>query len=243
MSQNFGKNRQWVGVLFNENMRDGWQDDIENLVQLPFAYCVHDKGLQLESGEHRKVHTHLILVWPAPTTYKHAIEVFDRLSAPGRRCFAAIEPVYNARRMYDYLIHDTEDCKKKGKFQFLPEERITGNLYDIGVYAQVSQTEKNEMFDRLTDMILIHSVENYADFVSLARLEFAEEAEVARDVIRGHSGYFDRLIKGVYLRGVSEMQANLAKRKRSDAGAEVDRNGAELDPEIARSENEGGLAE
>lgn len=212
----FGKNRQWAAILYNENMREGWQEDIESLVQMPFAYCVHDKGLQLEDGEHRKVHTHLILVWPAPTTFRHACEVFDRLSAPGRRCFSTIEPVYNAKRMYDYLIHDTEDCRKKGKYEFSPSERITGNLYDIGAYVQVSTTDKNEMFDKLTDLILAKQICNYADFILESRFEFPEEKELSRDIIRSYSGYFERLIKGVYLRGEAEMQEKVQKRR--DAG-------------------------
>lgn len=236
MGNPYGKNRQWCGVLFTENMRQGWRDDIDNLVQLPYAYCVHDKGLQLEDGSHRKEHVHLILVWPAPTTYKHAIEVFDQLSADGKRCFAALQPVYNARHMYDYLIHDTEDCRKKGKYQFLPEERIIGNLYDIGVYAQVSMAEKNDMFDKLTDLILVHSIENYADFVSLARLEFSEEQDLARDVIRGYSGYFDRLIKGVYLRGAAEMQEKMRNNKEQLLRPASDQ-------EASADENAGGLAE
>ena len=211
MSVSFGKNRQWSAILYNENMKPDWKDQIENLVQLPFAYCVHDKGLQLEDGDHRKVHTHLILVWPAPTTFKHACEVFNRLSAEGKRCFSTIEPVYNARRIYDYLIHDTEDCRKKGKYAFSPEERITGNLYDIGAYAQVSMTEKNEAFDKLTEMIFEYDIQNYADFIECSRIKFSDEWELMREVIRGYSGYFDRLVKGVYLRGVSEMQEKCKK--------------------------------
>lgn len=209
----FGKNRQWCAILYNENMCPNWQDQIENLVQLPFAYCVHDKGLLLEDGDHRKVHTHLILVWPAPTTFKHASEVFNRLSAEGKRCFSTIEPVYNARRMYDYLIHDTDDCRKKGKYAFSPSERITGNLYDIGAYAQVSMTEKNEAFDKLTDLVFAHEVENYADFILQARAEFPDEWDLIRDVIRGYSGYFERLIKGVYLRGAKAAMELQAKKK------------------------------
>lgn len=208
---NFGKNRQWCAILYNENMKPDWKDQIENLVQLPFAYCVHDKGLQLEDGDHRKIHTHLILVWPAPTTFKHAAEVFDRLSAEGKRCFSTIEPVYNARRMYDYLIHDTEDCRKKRKYAFSPSERVTGNLYDIGAYSQVSMTEKNDAFDKLTDMILAYEIQNYADLILRTREQFSEEWELMRDVIRGYSGYFDRLIRGVYLKGAAEMQENMRK--------------------------------
>lgn len=232
----FGKNRQWCAILYNENMRPDWQDQIENLVQLPFAYCVHDKGLQLEDGDHRKVHTHLILVWPAPTTFKHAAEVFDRLSAGVNSCFSTIEPVYNARRMYDYLIHDTEDCRKKGKYAFSPSERVTGNLYDIGAYSQVSMTEKNEAFDKLTDMVFAYEIKNYADFILRARDQFHDEWDLMRDVIRSYSGYFDRLIKGVYLSGAAEMQENMRKNLKPARRPAPD-------PEELRAENEGGLAE
>lgn len=232
---NYGKNRQWQVVLYNENMRPDWKEEIDRLLQLPFAYCVHDKGLQLEKGERRKVHTHLILVFPNTTTYAHAMEVFSTLNVEGKRAFNTCEPVYGARNAYDYLIHDTEDSRRKGKYQFDPSERITGNNYDIGAYEQVSQTDKNDMFDRLTDMILAREITNYADFIVWGRADFPEEGELMRDVIRSWSGYFDRLIKGVYLRGVAEMQDTLQK-----SGAQLPRH--ELDPEALREQNEGGLA-
>lgn len=227
----YGKNRQWTAVLYNENMLNGWHEDLDTLVQLPYAYCVHDKGLALESGEHRKVHTHMILVWPAPTTYKHACEVFNRLSAPGKTAFSKIEPVYSARQMYDYLIHDTADCRKKGKYLFPQDERKTGNNYDIGAYEQVSQQDKNEMFDKLTDMVLANEIQNYADFVIMARVEFPEERELVRDVVRAWSGYFERLIKGVYLRGAAEMQEKRQKKQ-------VQREPASADPDGSHEVNE-----
>lgn len=236
MPGQYGKNRSWWAVLYNENMRPDWRDEVSNLVQLPFAYCVHDKGLQLEDGEKRKVHTHMILVWPAPTTYKHACEVFGRLSLEGKRAFNAIEPVYNSRHAYDYLIHDTEDCRKKGKFVFPREERVTGNLYDIGNYEQVSVTEKNEAFDRLTELVLVQEITNYADFVEAAIGNYPDERDLMRDVIRGYSGYFDRLIKGVYLRGAAEF---LQKRP-SPSTAE---SGAALDPEIQRKKESENLTD
>lgn len=200
MPGEFGKNRQWTAVLYNENMRAEWKEEIDYLLQLPFAYCVHDKGLEIEKQERRKIHTHIILVFPAPTTYKHAVEVFSRLSADGKRAFNTIEPVYNARNMYDYLIHDTDDCRKKGKYQFPKEERVVGNCYDIGSYEQVSQADKNEVFDLLTDLIFTGDVTNFADFVLEARNQYPDRVELIRDVMRSYSGYFDRLIKGNYFR-------------------------------------------
>lgn len=200
MSGQYGKNRQWWGVLYNENMRPDWKEAISEIVQLPFAYCVHDKGLELEDGAERKVHTHLILVWNSPTTQKHAAEVFNQLSAEGKRCFSAIKPVYGARNVYDYLIHDTEDAKKKGKYQFSPSERITGNNYDIGNYEQVSKEEKDEAFDNMTDMILGGQISNFADFIYSVKEGFQDEWNLYRDVLRTYSAYFEKLIKGNYHR-------------------------------------------
>ena len=33
------KARYWWAVLYQENMVDGWRDNIEELLQLPYAYC------------------------------------------------------------------------------------------------------------------------------------------------------------------------------------------------------------
>lgn len=214
--QTYGKNRQWWAVLYPENMLPDWKDRIEDVVQLPFAYCVHDKGLQLEElDEERKQHVHLILVWPAPTTYKHAMEVFDGLSAPGRKALSSCKPVYWAQRAYNYLIHDTDDCRKKGKYQFRPEERITGNNYDIGDYIQISLEEKNEMFDALTAFILDNNIRNFADFVEYSAKAFADKKEILREVVRGHSSYFERLVKGCYHR----VTANTVDASKLDAAA------------------------
>lgn len=199
--KNYGKNRTWQAILYPENMIDDWQDRIDDIVQLPFAYCLHDKGLHLEDlEEERKVHLHLILVWPNTTTFKNAKSVFGYLSAPGKNAVGRVEPVIWHERAYKYLIHDTDKAREQGKYQFLPEERITGNNYDIGAYIQISTLERNEAFDDLTDFILDNNIRNFADFIEFARQAFPERREVIREVIRGHSGYFEKLVKGCYHR-------------------------------------------
>lgn len=243
----YGKNRQWWGVLYPENMRHDWTSLLETEVQLPYAYCIHDKGLELEDGSERKTHVHLILVWPSPTTHKHACEVFDRLSAPGRRCFADIKPVYSAENAYKYLIHDTEDSKKRGKYQFDPKERITGNNYDIGAYCQIGVEEKNEMFDLLTDMCLKLKVINYADFVEAAKDNYFDRYDVVREVIKGNRGHFEALTRGIFLRGQdpdtelrrASNRMNMKRNLQKGAAAPGDH---QADPDAAAPEIEGGLA-
>lgn len=36
------KARYWVGVLYPENMIMDWEVSIGDILQLPFAYCLHN---------------------------------------------------------------------------------------------------------------------------------------------------------------------------------------------------------
>ena len=127
------KARYWWAVLYQENMVDGWRDNIEELLQLPYAYCEHVADVD-GKGEHRKDHVHVIIVFGNTTTYKTAMSVFKRL---GEKALNKCERVIDIRHCYDYLIHDTDKCRKLGKHQYDPSERITGNGFDIGNYEQM----------------------------------------------------------------------------------------------------------
>jgi hypothetical protein len=46
------KARYWWAVLYQENMRPDWRETIDDLLQLPYAYCEHtaDKGATVMSN-------------------------------------------------------------------------------------------------------------------------------------------------------------------------------------------------
>lgn len=186
------KNRYWVGVLYPENMIPNWQDEIGDVVQLPYSYCEHNADQDSQS-EHRKDHVHLILVFPNTTTYNHALEVFQKLSAEGKRAVNTIEPVVNIRHMYEYLIHNTENCRKKGKELYPKEARITGNNFDIGSFEQVSVAEKRAMCKELCQALMEHGFTNFADFYCFVMTEFDDNYF---EVLQTYSGLFERLTKG-----------------------------------------------
>ena len=73
------KARYWWAVLYQENMVDGWRDNIEELLQLPYAYCEHVADVD-GKGEHRKDHVHVIIVFGNTTTYKTAMSVLSGLA-------------------------------------------------------------------------------------------------------------------------------------------------------------------
>lgn len=190
------KHTYWWAVLYPENMRSDWQQAIDDLIQLPFAYCVHNIDRDSKS-EHRKDHVHIIIAWSNPTTYKHAFSVFDRLSASGRKALNKIESVNNIRHAYDYLIHDTDSCRKLEKELYPADCRVTGNCFDIGAYEQISSAEKEQMAFELSKLIKEQGFTNFADFNDYVIDNFDFKYF---QVMRINSGYYERIIKGNFHR-------------------------------------------
>lgn len=187
------KARYWWAVLYPENMVEGWQDDLADLVQVPFAYCVHSKDTDAKS-EHRKDHVHLIIVFSNTTTRDHAMAVFGQL---GAKAVNTCQAIINIRHAYDYLIHDTPTCEKAGKHKYDPSERITGNNFDIGSYEQVGQAEKNEMLREMLDYIRDNQIPDFMTFyIECPHLADAQYF----DVFKSYGALIEKACKGVWQR-------------------------------------------
>lgn len=193
------KARYWQAVGYNENFVDNWQDVISEKFQVPFAYCIHDKDLSKER-EHRKTHTHIIIAFTNTTTENFALMVFKSIEKIGCSAYPndTIQQVFDIRNAYDYLIHDTEDARKKGKFQYASNERICGNNFDIGNFEQIGKADKSRMIKELADVIIGKNYTNFADFYMDARSNYSDEAYF--ELITSYSGFFERITKGNYLK-------------------------------------------
>lgn len=188
------KARYWVAVMYPENMIDDWQEEIAEKLQKPFAYCIHDKCVDSE-GKHRKDHVHIMLVYGAPTTYKNAMSVFKELEKPGCVALNKCERVIGVRYMYNYLIHDTEESRKKKKHPYSPSERIEGNGFDIGSYEQISLHDKASIKKTIRSAISEQHIFNFYDLDEYVATQMSDEAY---DVFTGNQGYFANLVRGYY---------------------------------------------
>lgn len=158
------KAKYWAFIGYPESMIEDWESQINGLLQYPFAYCVHDKDVLNDTGEvveHRKAHVHFILAFNNTTTYNHVLKIAKKLGA-----INTVEPCINVRYCYDYLIHDTEDSKKKGKYLYSSEERILGNNFDIGSYEQISSSDKIAMTKELMALACSGKFYNFLDFTN-----------------------------------------------------------------------------
>lgn len=187
--------KYWVAVLYQENMIPDWKECIDEILQLPFAYCEHNKDLD-KDGDCRKEHLHLIVAFPNTTTYNHAMNVFKSLSATGKDCLNTCKAIINIRFMYNYLIHDTDNCRKKKKFLYDASERILGNNFDIGAYEQVDLAEKNSICKELADMIVQNGIANFADLY----IYVSEQCEdtIYFEVLKNNASFLGSICKGVF---------------------------------------------
>lgn len=192
------KARYWWAVLYPENMLPFWEEKLDDLVQVPYAYCKHDLDTDSET-EHRKDHVHMILVFPNTTTYKHAFNIFDRLSVEGKKCLNKIEACCDIRYCYNYLIHDTKTCRKKGKYLYPTYCRVLGNNFDIGCYEQVSLEQIKKIRKELSDFVVDNGCDNYALLYQKVADSF-DDSYI--DVLCSYSAHFERLCKGNYLLNV-----------------------------------------
>lgn len=197
------KARYWVAVGYLENMRSDWKEEIGFLLQNPYAYCIHDKDVTSKDGEDRKHHVHILLAFPNTTTYKSALQSFRMLNASDREAFNTCQKVQNVRFMYNYLIHDTEDCRKKHKHLYSEKERILGNNFDIGMFEQLSLVEKKSMRREIADLIIQKNYKNYLDLYMDVVSNFSAEYE---DIFCANSGHFERLLRANYLKNVRKMK-------------------------------------
>lgn len=191
------KGKYWWAIMYPENMVENWEDKISEIIQKPFAYCIHDKDLAKEDREEeRKKHVHIIIAWKNNTTPNSALAVFKKLNAPGKQAIAfggAIEKCDEIDWCYNYLIHDSDDARKKGKFQYSKQERITGNNFDIGSYVQISKHDKNTMIKELCNVIIENGITNYVDFYTEVVSNYDDSYF---EILTTNTTVFRELIKG-----------------------------------------------
>lgn len=191
------KAKYWTAILYPESMSSDWRDTISDVLQIPFAYCIHDKDKDGHNGD-RKTHVHIVLAFPNTTTYNHVLSLIQDIMPS---C-STVKKVINIRYIFDYLIHDTESCRKKCKYLYDKNERILCNCFDIGAYEQRSLEDKRDDAKLLKKYIIDHKIENTFELdMALSEDSSIDDdlRERFEDALIGYSGYINNVCKGVYL--------------------------------------------
>lgn len=197
------KARYWCAILYPENMIDTWQEDIAHILQKPACYGIHDKDLE-KDGSPRKEHVHLMLPFDGPTTLKNVLTIANKLSKPGETCCSTAEVINDMRYMYNYLLHDTDDARKKHKYQYDKSHRVCVNGFDIGVYEQLSLQEKLEMTREICDVIVKEHIVNFIDLYCYVTSNFDSKYF---EILDCKHNLFEQLTRANYQKWIAGSQS------------------------------------
>ena len=150
------KKRNWTFVLYPESAPSDWVEQLKLSGLMCSISPLHDKDIN-PTGEPKKAHYHILLVYSGPTTFSAVSKFTASLNATIPQ---ALESV---RGMYRYF--SPKDNPEK--YQYDDSEIVNINGFNISDLIELSKSEVNEIKMNILKLIREVGVREYSDLVDL----------------------------------------------------------------------------
>ena len=148
------KQRNWTFVLYPESAPKDWQEKLKLSGLMCAVSPLHDKDLN-PTGEAKKAHYHILLVYSGPTTYNAVAKFTASLNATIPQ---ALESV---RGMYRYFSHKDNP----EKYQYDEADITTINGFNINDLVELTKSEVNDLKASILGYVRKLCITEYADLV------------------------------------------------------------------------------
>lgn len=148
------KKRNWTFVLYPESAPADWQEIIKISGLMAAISPLHDKDVN-PTGEAKKAHHHILLVYSGPTTYNSVAKFTASLNA------TIPQPLESVRGMYRYFSHKDNP----EKYQYDEADIRTLNGFNIADLVELSRSEVNEIKTRMLKLIRDVGITEYSGLV------------------------------------------------------------------------------
>lgn len=174
------KKRNWAFVLYPESAPADWLEQL----QLTGLQCVisplHDCDIN-PTGELKKAHHHIIVVYQGPTSYNVVKQLTDRLNQP------IPQPLEQIRGYYRYLTH--KDNPEKAQYDDKDIKTING--FNIADFVELTNSEVMEIKTKLQQLIINLNLLEYCDFMDYL---LENELKLEYDVASRNTYFFEKYI-------------------------------------------------
>lgn len=175
------KKRNWAFVLYPESAPEDWREQLQQ-TGLPCVISpLHDKDID-PTGQPKKPHYHVILVYSGPTAYSVVSALTSSLNQPFPKALESVKGYYR------YLTH--KDNPEKAQYSELDITTING--FDISDFAELTRSEVNEIIRRTQQLCRDMDIVEYSDLLDylLDNENFAEH-----DVVSSHTLLFNSYLR------------------------------------------------
>lgn len=174
------RTRNWNVIVYPESAPENWRDilDEEHIkwVESP----LHDKDLN-PTGELKKAHWHILLIFESNKTYEQVKELTDRLNTVVPQKANSVEGSIR------YMIH----IDNPEKYQYERSDIKVHGSIDINKYFEMTVSQKYALIDEMADFIMQYDVVEFMDLKAYAMNERPDW----NDVLHGASYEIINLIK------------------------------------------------
>lgn len=172
MAEKNVKKRNWAFVLYPESAPKDWREQLAvSGVQCAIS-PLHDADIN-PTGEPKKPHHHIILVYGNPTTYSN-VKAFTN----GKLGQTIPQPLEQVRGYYRYLTH--EDNPEKAQYSKADIQTLNG--FNIKDFVELTKSEVTKYKREIQTFIRDNGIIEYADLMDYlmdAGESMADHYEVA----------------------------------------------------------------
>ena len=195
MASNDVKKRNWTFVLYPESAPEDWRDKIKLSGLLAAVSPLHDKDLN-PTGEPKKPHHHIVLVYSGPTTYSAVAKFTASLNA------TIPQPLESVKGMYRYFTHKDNP----EKYQYDEADITTLNGFNIVDLVELTRSEVNQLKTRIISIIRTIGFTEYADLVDFL---IDNELMAEYDVAVNNTFFFNSYIASRRFKTEAEMRCRI----------------------------------
>jgi hypothetical protein len=174
------KKRNWTFVLYPESAPKDWREQIKLSGLMAAVSPLHDKDVN-PTGEAKKAHYHILLVYSGPTTYNAVAKFTASLNATVPQ---ALESV---RGMYRYFSHKDNP----EKYQYNESDITTINGFNIADLIELTKSEVNEI--KMNILRLVRDVD-ITEYSGLVDFLIDNEMLTEYDVVINNTLFFNTYI-------------------------------------------------
>ena len=180
MGKKEARSNKWTFIAYEESAPKNLKLALEAL-KVPFALSpLHDKDVNMETGEFKKPHWHGVLYFDSLKSYSQVSElVSEKLNAPSH-----VEVVMSSKGLYDYFIH----AENPEKTLYSKDDIQSGCGFDLDKF--LSEQDDSQLWNEAIDVVEQNNFTEFEELVTYAR----KNKSILQKLIVNKTYFFAKLL-------------------------------------------------
>ncbi len=152
-----GRTRSWTFFVYPESAPENWREILNELHVQWVESPLHDKDIDPDTGEFKKAHWHILMMFPTVKSYEQILEITEKLNSP------IPQKAMSAKGVVRYMLH----LDNPEKYQYDKSELKAYGGADITELLKPSSAEKREMLIQIKEIIHEYDIKEYIDLLDV----------------------------------------------------------------------------